>query len=351
MFDFFNATHKGEGLSPGTLIYTGKPREEQAIVRLHRIASDAVEPQLVDHGQLPETGKSPIWIDVEGLHDLEAIRAIGKVHGLHDLILEDIVNPIQRPKAELYEDQLFMVFHDPVYTDGVLHTNQVALVLGSHWLLSFHPYGTDPFRPIWERIRRGGGRLGSLGPDYFSYALLDAVVDRVFQVIVALDDTLVSLEEKLIDIANPRVSVQREIDRQKKTLINLRRIVTPLREVMLALNQPECHLFKKETRIYLRDVGDHIHQQIEFVEVARERIKDLAEVYQTQIGRQTNKIALALTLLGAIFIPITFVASVFGMNFQHMPGLTMPNGFAYTLTFMFVLALSMFLYFRFRRWL
>lgn len=351
MFDFFNATHKDEGLSPGTLIYTGRPREERAIVRLHRIGSDATEPQLVDHGQLPDTGKSPIWIDVEGLHDLEAIRAIGKVHGLHDLVLEDIVNPIQRPKAELYEDQLFVVFQEPNYDGGTLSANQVTLVLGSHWLLSFHPYGTDPFRSIWERIRRGGGRLGTLGPDYYSYTLLDALVDRVFKVIVALDDTLVSLEERLIDNPNPGAPVQREIDRQKKALINLRRIVLPLREVMMALTQPECHFFRKETRVYLRDVSDHIHQQIEFLEVARERIKDLAEVYQTQIGRQTNKIALALTLLGAIFIPITFVASVFGMNFQHMPWLGMPHGFALTMGFMFLLAMTMFLYFRFKRWL
>ncbi len=350
MFDFFNAQHKGEGLSPGTLIYTGKPHEASAIVRQHRIGSGAAEPQQVDPAQVTRPDKQPVWIDVEGLHDLEAIRAIGATFGLHDLILEDIVNPVQRPKAELYEDQLFLVFQDPTYTDGELHANQITMVLGPTWLLSFRPFGIDPFRPIVERIRRGGGRLGSLGPDYYLYTLLDALVDRVFRVVMALDEKLEYLEERLIDNASPDTSVQRDIDRQKKTLINLRRIIVPLSEVMATVTQPDYHFFKKETRIFLRDVKDHIHQQIEFLEVARERIKDLSDVYHTHIGRQTNKIALALTLLGAIFIPITFVASVFGMNFQHMPGLTMRNGFALTLGFMFCLASAMFLYFRFKRW-
>lgn len=290
------------------------------------------------------------WINVEGI-DVDAILKLDENFGIHPLVIEDIVTTGQRPKYEDYGEYIYflfnMIFYDRKINDIV--SEQISLVLGKNYVLSFQETVGDVFDPIRNRIRQNKGRIRTLGPDYLAYALLDAVVDNYFIIIEKKGDQIEKLEDNLI--INGGENMAREIHRLKRDLIFLRRQIWPLRDVLSGLQRTESRLIKKTTGAYLRNVYDHIVQVIDSLETYRDTLTGLHDVYLSTISTKMNEIMKILTIFAAIFIPLTFVAGVYGMNFEYIPWLKWRYGFFAVVAAMASLSLVMLLFFRRRKWL
>ena len=296
--------------------------------------------------------KTVTWINVDGLGDAQLLESIGEGFGLHPLVVEDILTPDQRPKMEAYDDYLYIVLRmlDFEEKDGKTKSEQVSLVLGKDFLLSFQETGEDIFDPVRERIRGAKGRTRKLGPDYLAYSLIDAVVDRYFIILEKMGERIERMESELI--TNPTPKTLRHLYKLKREMIRLRKSVWPLREVVSALERPEYGpLISKNTRIYLRDVYDHTIQTIDTVETFRDMLSGMVDIYLSSISYKLNEVMKLLTVIGTIFLPLTFITGVYGMNFQFMPELGDPYGYFGALVLMLTVALVMLAYFRVKRWL
>jgi magnesium transporter len=282
---------------------------------------------------------------------MELIEKMGAHFGLHPLILEGIANTQQRPKLEDLTDYIFVVLK-MLYmeeTDDSVIAEQVSLVVGSNFVISFQEREGDVFEQIRERIRNAKGRIRKMGSDYLGYALIDAIVDNYFLVLEKLGDKVEALEDELLP--NPRPDTLPSIQGLKRALISLRRSVWPLREVVNGLERGESALIKKATRVYLRDVYDHTIQVIDTVEALRDTVGGVLDIYLSSVSNRMNEVMKMLTLVATIFIPLTFVAGIYGMNFEHMPELKWPFGYGLVWIVMVTVALFMVFYFKKRRWL
>lgn len=342
------------GQPPGTLAHVGERHEEEVKVSLMDYNADRVEERvLADPAEgFPYRNRDTVtWINVDGLHRVEVIKALGDQYGLHPLVLEDVLNTYQRPKVEDYADHLFIVIrmlgYDSVQNDIV--DEQVSLVVGPHYVLSFQEREGDVFEGVRERIRSGRGRIRRMGPDYLAYALLDAVVDEYFPILESLGERTEGLEEELI--SKPTSDTLREIYNLKRDLIGLRKSVWPLREVTNRLERGESALIQPETMVFLRDVYDHTIQVIDSVEVHRELVSGMLDTYLSSLSNKMNEVMKVLTIIATIFIPLGFVAGLYGMNFAIMPELQLPWGYPLALSIMAAVAITMIAYFRRRRWL
>jgi magnesium transporter len=291
------------------------------------------------------------WINIDGVHQADIIEKIGKQFDIHPLILEDIMNTEQRPKIEDFEKYLFIVLK-MLYTNnknGEIQSEQVSLVVGPNYVISFQEKEGDVFDPIRERIRTGKGRVRRMGPDYLAYALIDAIVDNYFVVLEKVGEKIEDVEELLI--MDPSPQVLKEIHSLKRKLLFLRKSVWPLREVINILERGECSLVKKATIIFLRDVYDHTIQVIETIEVYREMLSEMIDAYLSSISNKTNEIVKVLTIIATIFIPLTFIASIYGMNFTWMPEIEWPEGYHMVLVVMAIIGVMMIVYFRRKKWI
>jgi magnesium transporter len=266
-------------------------------------------------------------------------------------VLEDIVSTLQRPKIEDYDNYLFLVVRMLIPArDGDFSTEQVSLILGKNWLLTFQEGAKgDVFEPVRERIRSGKGKIRSQGADYLAYALLDALVDRYFTVLEQFGERLIELEELVSLHPHPRVLVQ--LNEMKKEAIFLRKTIWPLRDVLSFLQRDETDLIAESTRIYLRDVHDHAIQAMDTVETYRDLLSGMQDLYLSSISNRTNEIMKFLTVIGTIFIPLTFIVGLYGMNFKYMPELEWHWGYFSVLALMALITLGMIVYFRHRKWL
>lgn len=290
------------------------------------------------------------WINVEGI-DVDAILKIDENFGIHPLVIEDIVTTGQRPKYEDYGEYIYflfkMIFYDRKINDIV--SEQISLVLGKNYVLSFQETLGDIFDPIRNKIRQSKGRVRTMGADYLAYCLLDAVVDNYFVIVEKKGDQIEKLEDKLV--TDGMEGVAREIHRLKRDLIFLRRQIWPLRDVLSGLQRTESKLIKKATGAYLRNVYDHIVQVIDSLETYRDTLSGLHDVYLSTISTKMNEVMKVLTIFASIFIPLTFLAGVYGMNFEYLPGLKWRYGFYVLAGLMSTLALIMLLFFRRRKWI
>ena len=279
-------------------------------------------------------------------------KQLGERFGLHPLVVEDILNTDQRPKLEDYGEYLFVVlkslYHSKIESDEP-EIEQISLVLGPNYVLSFQERAGDEFEPVRERIRSDKGRVRKMGADYLAYSLIDLIVDTYFIVLEKLGERMEILEEELV--LNPTTETLQAIHQLKREMVFLRKSTWPLREVIGALERGESPLIQDSTSIYLRDVYDHTIQVIDAVETYRDILSGMLDIYLSSISNRMNEVMKVLTIIATVFIPLTFIAGVYGMNFQHMPELAWPWAYPLVWAVMITIAAVMVVYFQRKRWL
>jgi magnesium transporter len=342
------------GLIPGTLVYTGEKKIDKIRIRIIDYDETQLEEKEVEKVEecFPFKDKPTItWINIDGLHDLEVIEKIGKQFGLHPLVLEDIVNTGQRPKLEDFENHVFVVLKMLYYDQekGELEAEQISLIFGQNFVISFQERVGDIFEPLRERIRKGKGRVRKAGSDYLAYALIDSIVDHYFVILEQLGEKIEDAEKELA--VNPTLETLQTIRTFKKEMIFLRKSIWPLREVVNSLERGESSLVDESTLIYLRDVYDHTIQIIDTVESYRDMLSGMLDVYLSSISNKMNEVMKVLTIFAAIFIPLTFIAGIYGMNFGFMPELGWRWGYFGILLVMAIVAVALIVYFKRKRWL
>lgn len=294
------------------------------------------------------------WIHIQGEPAPETLRDVGERFGLHPLVLEDITNSGQRPKAETYDRQLFVIAALPVHSDGHFSTRQVSVVLGKNYVVSFCTGAQDPFEAVRRRLRARSGRIRAAGADYLFYALLDVVIDEGFPLLEELGGQLEELEQELL--TSPNRKTLNQIHSHKRELLLLRKMLWPHREVAAALLRDEQKLFQEATRVYLRDIQDHAVQILDLLELYREMTTSMLDVYLSSVSNRLNEVMRTLTLIATIFIPLTFVVGLYGMNFDraspyNMPELGWTYGYPLTWVIMIAIAVGMVALFKYRKWL
>lgn len=345
---------KKSGLPPGTLVHIGERRTDEVKITVMDYDEKGVqekETKTIEECFLFKDKPTVTWINVEGLHNVEIIQKLGDCYGFHPLVLEDILNANQRPKMEDYSDYLYIVLkmlHDSLSPETIIE--QVSLILGQNFVISFQEgIEGDVFNSIRERIRSGKGRIRSMGADYLAYSLIDAIVDNYFVVLEKMGERVEDLEEELVK--NPVSQILHEIHQLKREIIFLRKAVWPLREVISAMERGESQLVKDSTRIYLRDVYDHTIQVIDSIETSRDMLSGMLDIYLSSMSNRMNEVMKFLTIIGTIFIPLTFIVGVYGMNFEFMPELKWKSGYFSLWGIMIVIGISMVLYFKKKKWL
>jgi magnesium transporter len=345
---------KMAGLPPGTLLYVGEKTVEP--VRMTVIDYDAehfAEKQVAEAEECFPLKMTPTttWINISGIHRPEIIEKLGGAFGLHPLLQEDILNTGQRPKFEDYEEYIFIVLKMLTYDQQrqAIQSEQVSLVLGSTFVISFQENGGDVFDLIRDHIRHGKGRIRKMGPDYLVHALIDAVVDNYFVIMEKLGERIESLEERLVK--NPQPSTLEAIHKIKREMIFLRRAVWPLREAIGGLERSESKLLGETTAVYFRDVYDHTIQVMDMIESFRDMVSGMMDIYLSSISNRMNAVMKVLTTIATIFMPLTFIAGVYGMNFKHMPELEALWGYPMALGIMTFVGTGMLYVFKKKRWL
>ena len=298
----------------------------------------------------PDAGKK-LWLNIHGVHDADLIKQIGEIFKLHPLVIEDILNTEQRPKLDEYETYLFLETRNFYYEKESMSVSseQISLVLGRNFIITFQERATGSFEHVRERLRASHAHIRELGVDYLAYALLDSVVDRYFNVLEAMDDDSETLEDTLL--TRPTQVELNSIHQLKRVSVELRRAVWPLREVINSLTRNEAGFFKPTTLPYLRDVYDHTVNFIESLEAIRDALAGLMDIYMTGVTQRVNLELRALTVVAMLFMPATLIAGIFGMNFNHMPWINDHNGFWWALSIMAGIALVMILIFWRRQWI
>jgi magnesium transporter len=289
------------------------------------------------------------WIDVDGLHNADLIGAVGKIFGIHPLLIEDILHTDQRPKVEQYPDYIFIVMQLLHWVDNQVEFEQLSLILGDSFVLTFQETNEDPFGPIRQRLQDPPGRLRRSGADYLAYSLLDVVVDNYFLILEELGEKIEALENRLV--RDPSEDLLEPIYRLKREMLHLRRSVWPLREVVAGLQRGESSHFEESTLVYLRDVYDHIIQVIDTVETYRDIASSLIDIYLTGVSNRMNEVMKVLTVISTIFIPLTFITGLYGMNFAYMPELGWRWGYPVVWGIIVLISVVMLIYFRRRDWL
>jgi magnesium transporter len=337
------------GSAPGTLIVD--PNAPKPVIHVMEYGIDHMVEKDVDDVQAirPFLSQWPVtWINVAGLGDLSVITKLGEIFNLHRLALEDVINVHQRPKVEQYKNYCYIVLRAVRDVEGFA-SEQVSIFLGKNFVLSFQEQPGNYFDPVLTRVREGKGRTRTAGPDHLMYALVDALIDGYFPVLEHYGEKLESLEDAIV--AQPTGRFFEQIHEMRHSLLSLRRAAWPLRETMNTLHREPIPLIDEEERIYLRDCYDHVVQIIDLLENYRDVTSGLMEVYLSSISNRTNEIMKVLTILTAVFIPMTLIAGIYGMNFKHLPELEWRWGYPFAIGLMLLFAAGLLLYFKARGWL
>ncbi len=344
---------KKSGLGPGSLVHVGRRKiDRPRITLIDYDSGHFLEKEVASLEEcLPFNLTSTVtWINVDGVHDPDVVEKLGQAFGLHPLILEDIMTTSQRPKLDDLETSFYFVAR-MIELGGQgreLVTEQLSLVFGRNFVLTFQEAPGDMFDPVRERLRNGKGRIRKLGPDYLAYALLDAVVDHYFVALETLGDRIDTLEEELV--RNPREETLHAIHALKREMLIFRKAVWPLREVVAGIERAETPLIQPSTNIFLRDVYDHIIQVIDNVETYRDMLAGMLETYLSSMSNRMNQVMKILTIISTIFIPLTFIVGVYGMNFEHMPELKWRFGYFLVWGVMIILGLGLVRVFKRNKW-
>jgi magnesium transporter len=354
MLKLLNIKAKKAGLPPGSLVHVGEKKTERTTINI--LAYDEHQLQAQTEATVKEClnfkDKTAVaWINVEGLHQVEVLQKLGEAFDLHPLVLEDILNTTQRPKLEDYGDYLYIVLKMLDYDEqnNQITAEQISLVLSTKVIISFQEQPGDVFDAVRNRVKNGRGRLRTAGPDYLAYAMLDAIVDNYFVILEKLGEDIELLEEELIQETTPETL--QEIYHLKRELIFLHRSVWPLREVISVLSRGETPFFKDTSVIYLRDVYDHTVRVIDLVETYRDLVTSMLDLYLSSVSNRMNVVMKVLTVIATLFIPLTFITSLYGMNFKYMPELEWRWGYGAVWLVILMVTVFMLVYFRRKKWL
>jgi len=341
------------GAPPGTLVHVGEQSAEDVRIRVVDYDQDAISDQWLPLSSslapLTETG-SVSWIHADGVHQVGVVEALGSALGLHPLVMEDILNTDQRPKLEPYEDYLFVVLKMLEFDDEKHETisQQVSIVIGRHYVLSLQERPNKAFDQIRERLQ-AGRRIRFLGTDYLAYALIDAITDHYFSVLEKFGDEVEVLEDQLV--ASPSPEILNRIHHLKREMLLLRKAIWPLREVLSSLSRNDLAFVSDSTRVYLRDVYDHIVHALDTVETLRDLLTGMIDLYLSSASNRMNEVMKMLTIIATLFMPLTFIAGVYGMNFEYMPELGQRWGYPGVLVVMLLVVAGLLYYFRRKSWL
>ncbi|MDX1971347.1 MAG: magnesium/cobalt transporter CorA [Candidatus Sumerlaeia bacterium] len=342
------------GMPPGTPMYVGEASASPTSLTV--VEYDANLYEVVQCRTLEEVDsyrKSPTttWLNIDGLEDVPLLERLAKRFQLHPLLLEDVLNTRQRPKFEDYPEHLFFVFRMYSFEpDGeTLKSEQLSLVLGKDYLLSFQEEKGDIYDMLRERMRLGKGRVRTSGPDYLFYAMLDVAMDYYLLIVEHFEAHLDHIEEELL--TNPTERTLQKMYEHRRDAVELRRSLLPLREALSQFARCESPLLQPETRLYIRDACDHAQRALDALDHYRESIATLTEIYLSTMSERMNQVIKRLTLVATIFIPLTFVVGVYGMNFDYMPELRWKYGYLAVWIAMITLVTAMLLYFKKRRWI
>lgn len=343
------------GAAPGTLV--ADPEAQGSTISVIGYDADRFFEKhdlTVDGVTALKGSAGTLWVEVTGLADIGLIQQLGALFGLHGLALEDVINVHQRPKFEEYDEQLFIVSRMAPETRGV-ETRQMAMLLGQGFVLSFRDDRADCLELVRDRLRRESGKIRQYGADYLAYALIDAVIDGYFPAVEALGEDLEELEEAVT--LHPQEDQVHEVYRIRRDLLDLRRAIWPHRDLVNALIRDDSPLIDGRTRIFLRDCYDHVAQLMDIVETEREIASNLGDVYHSSMNARLNDVMKTLTLIATIFMPLSFIASVYGMNFDrtvspwNMPELGWRFGYPFALGLMAVCGIAMLMYFLRKHWI
>lgn len=345
--------HKKIGQAPGTLIYTGDKANNLAI-EVFDYRSDKFEEKefsKIEDAFIYKSTDSITWININGLNHINDIEKIGNHYNLHPLILEDIVNTSQRPKIDEYDDYMFVVIKMLYYnTEDNIISEQVSFILGENYVLTFQEADGDVFENVRDRIRHGKGRIRGLGSDYLLYALIDSVTDHYYSIIEKMGDKIEDLEDNLFN-GQTQNEISQQIQDLKRELLKVRRAIFPLREIINRIEKTEHKLILDKTLHYFRDIYDHIIQVTENIDIYREMVWSLMDMYMTAISNKMNEVMKVLTIIATIFIPLTFIAGIYGMNFDNIPELHFKYSYFILWIVMILLFIGMLFYFKRKKWL
>lgn len=350
----FRVHAKKVGLPPGTLVHVGVQKTETPEISLidYDAAHFDFQPRVSLEQLRPyRESESVSWINLTGIHDTTLLDGLGTAFGIHPLALEDILNTEHRPKIEEFEDSILIILKMLHFDEqtSTIDMEQVSLVVGRHFVLSFQEREGDVFAGLRERLQRSSGRIRSRGADYLAYALIDSIVDSYFHILEKIGDCLADIEEQLL--ASPDQLTLGHVHHFKRELLLLRKSVWPLREMVSELLKGELGFVSDDTRVFLRDLYDHTIQVMDTIELFRDTVSGLQDLYLSSVSQRMNEIMKVLTIMASIFIPVTFIAGIYGMNFEYMPELTWRWGYFAVWGVILAAVLGMLAYFKKRKWL
>jgi len=345
---------KSVGLPPGTLIHVGEKKVEEVSIQIIDYNEDhVIDKHVTDLSELPVFLKNNhvTWININGLHNTDIIGKIGKTYNMHPLVMEDIVNTEHRSKFEDYEDYLFMIVKMLTYDDDKdeVVTEQVSFLLSSDSLITFQEREGDVFQSIRERIMSSKGRIRKMGADFLMYALVDAIIEQYYLILEKIELRLEKIEEELIK--SPTNKTLQAIHNLRRDVLYLKSTVWPLREIANNIIRDEIPFIKESTHIYLRDVYDHSIQIFDVLETIRDMISSMLDTYLSSVSNRMNEVMKVLTIISTIFIPLSFIAGVYGMNFKFMPELDWIWGYPIVWLIMIAVTITMIVYFKRKKWM
>ena len=346
-------------LSPGSAIFTGDKKVDEIVITIFNYDEHQFEEKKIESVDELKTLKDKaktLWVNIAGLHDVTLIEKVNEIFGVHSLVIEDILNVNHSPKIEEHDGFLFLILKmiDFNKSKHDLNIEQVSIVLGKNYVITFQENIGDVFNVIRERIRTAKGRIRKAGADYLMYRLLDSVVDNYFITLEYVDDKIEFAEEKLLD--NSDETFLKETHDLRKDILKLRRAVYPMRDMIYYLQRGENPLIQKSTLMFTRDLHDHIANNIETIENYREIINGVLEVHLTNASHRMNQVIKLLTMISTIFIPLTFIVGIYGMNFNtqvsifNMPELTWKYGYLSVMVIMIAIAVSLVIFFKRKKW-
>jgi len=349
----FRTRSEKKGLPPGSLVHIGEVKAADISISVLDYSATFVEskPSTPEGCKDYRTPDTTSWINIDGLHKVDELQTIGNAFNLHPLVMADIVNTDQRPKCEFYDDYIYLVLKMIRWNreENRIDSEQISLVIGEGWVLSFQERPGDVFDPVRDRIKQAKGKIRQRKSDYLGYALFDEIVDNYYVVLEGLGDTIEELEEEILN--RPSQDSIEQLHALKREILFLRKAVWPLREMAQSLEREDHILISDVVRPYLRDVYDHTIHIIEIIDSYRDLLSGLLDLYMTTISNTMNNVMKVLTIIATIFIPITFVAGIYGMNFKYMPELEFEHGYFYALGLMGAITMVMIVYFHRKRWL
>lgn len=341
------------GLPPGTLIHTGLEKLQDAKITVIEYDTEKIKEYEADSFiECPDIhfSKRTVWINVNGVHEIELIQELENKYGLHPLVLEDIVNTAQRPKFEDYEKYYYIVLKNFQKKDNIVTHEQISLILLSNLVISFQEnVENDIFLNIKNRLLNNKGKIRTLKEDFLIYSLIDTVVDNYFSILEEYGEKIEEIEQEIDK--NPDKETLNLIHKLKREIVTFRKSVWPLREVIISFERTSESITTNNTKIYFRDVYDHVINLLDIIETYRDLLSSLFDVYLLSISNKTNEVIRLLTVIGTIFIPLTFITSLYGMNFKFMPELEWHYGYFVVVGIMFLISFGMVYFFRKNKWI